>query len=704
MNKNRKLIWGSFLIYLIFIICIGPIDIFFHGFFGETVAYDQINSEDFKEYVNLEKTTFEQTFMPLKRHFAGSQINLVNLSDDNKGELLLEIFNNKGKLIEAIHADISKVRAGEWYKVYSKKKLKPNQIYTLRITAKECQSVPYLQIVDDDYLGKENISGNLLLGYAYALSTFSLPEKILIILFLGSMWLWFVSRIVEKKKLSDRYQHISLFILLLSVLTWNYMFNSMDNENASFNDFQTDSETLVTGVIKAEHEGVDLSSYGLGRYIDTLGELNNYHSEFQTDSTWDKGYSKEKPQILIAENDYTIKYAMVGNYIQFANNDVLRIKNVESSENKLIVTLDINHSLSESKYGSLSQIRFTKSHLEDGLEQPGILEPYLSQYGLQGKIFRHLSRYVTFENSIVYFHFLCCILTAATFTVIVFLLRTKYNMLLACCFYVTFWLSPWIVNYAKNLYWVEFTWFIPMLVGLYCFHRIDSVRSRYLCYILIWVSITVKCLCGYEYLSTIMLAMIAFPLADLFNSMIKKDKKSSILMFKTIFIIGMVAVIGFVTAICIHAGLRGDNLSEGIRNIFEQDVLRRTSGGDLNNFSEVYWSSFNASVWEVLKKYFHFSTNIIVGVSGALFPILCIVPLIIFGNNIYRKTVNWTDICMYSIFLLTSISWFILAKSHSFIHTGLNFVMWYFGFIQICFYVIIKWIIMQIRNKKSFYG
>jgi len=43
---------------------------------------------------------------------------------------------------------------------------------------------------------------------------------------------------------------------------------------------------------------------------------------------------------------------------------------------------------------------------------------------------------------------------------------------------------------------------------------------------------------------------------------------------------------------------------------------------------------------------------------------------------------------MYVFFLLTSISWFYLAKSHSYIHHHMNYVMWYFGFVQICLYII----------------
>lgn len=143
-------------------------------------------------------------------------------------------------------------------------------------------------------------------------------------------------------------------------------------------------------------------------------------------------------------------------------------------------------------------------------------------------------------------------------------------------------------------------------------------------------------------------------------------------------------------AICIHAPLKGDgSILEGIKNIFVQDVLRRTNGADLNDFAEHYWPSMNASIWEVFCAYFHFlTTEIILGIPGNLFPLICIVPLCIMGYDIKCKKTNYESIVLYVVFFLTSISWFCLAKSHSFIHRHMNYVLWYFGFVQICFYII----------------
>ena len=56
---------------------------------------------------------------------------------------------------------------------------------------------------------------------------------------------------------------------------------------------------------------------------------------------------------------------------------------------------------------------------------------------------------------------------------------------------------------------------------------------------------------------------------------------------------------------------------------------------------------------------------------------------------------------MFIVFLCTTLSWFVLGKAHSYIHTHMNYVLWYFGFVQISIYIIIKFICEKIYEVAS---
>ena len=347
---------------------------------------------------------------------------------------------------------------------------------------------------------------------------------------------------------------------------------------------------------------------------------------------------------------------------------------------------------------------FAKFLDSSGNELPnGILSPYLGQYGLQGKIFRLAFRIVHNGDLLIQLsHLFCSLMLAVTASIICILVKKKYNLLMAASFYIVFWLSPWIIDFARNLYWVEFTWFIPMAVGLYCAIHITSRKARIISYLLAFISILTKSLCGYEYISAVMMGLIFFLSADFVVYITKKDTKQAKILIRTIFLIGIMALLGFITAICIHAQIRGDDdIIEGLTIIFKNDVLRRTMGANLNNFYSTIYDSINASVWDTVSKYFSFNTEVIVGIPGNLFQVLCIIPIVIFVHDHVKHTLKINIVALYIISFITSISWIVLAKSHSYIHTHINFVLWYFGFVQICIYVICDKFLRVVNTRRG---
>lgn len=699
-NKNKIGAIAITIIMIMIIVYIGPIDGFRHGYFTDAIDCGQIDENDFLDTVSLEDDDYKMSFTPKKRYLSGFEIYLVNQPSDNSGNIILTILDNK-KVLDTISVDLSKVRDASWYKVYTDAKLKKDKEYILKISAVDCTSIPHLQNVKKDYLSDETVTGNILISYAYAKSTFTFQNKIIIIMFIISVWMFLYSYFMTGK-LKNCFILSGGGIFLISVLTWNYMYNSMDNQNVGFTNFQEFSESLVTGTIYAEQDGVyfrddDERGFGLGVYYNLKGTFLSYGLTYITDDNWLNGYSRSEKIIIINSNIYSREVAVAGNYMQFANGDIYRIIRVDDNGTNIRIYLNSSEKLSYAKNGSLNDaVFFDTNHTRMPVSR---ITAYKSQYGLQGKIFRHLARYMDENQVIENLHLLCCIATATILTLIVFLASLKYNKIFAGCFFVTFWLSPWIVNFAKNLYWVEFTWFIPMAVGLFCAWKINQKKYRVISYILTLIAVTGKCLCGYEYISSIMMGLIAFLLTDFILALRQRNKKQSVLLLKTMVMIGSFALIGFTVALCIHAQLRGEgNIVEGIKNIFEEDVLRRTYGTNLNDFDAVYWESLNASVWEVYCKYFRFPTQIVTGINGNLFPLICILPLCIFGYEFKKGEMNTELLTMYVVFFLTSVSWFLLAKSHSYIHTSINYVLWYFGYVQICIYSIVHEITKIYRN------
>ncbi len=319
---------------------------------------------------------------------------------------------------------------------------------------------------------------------------------------------------------------------------------------------------------------------------------------------------------------------------------------------------------------------------------------YTSQVGLQGVVISSLKNIFNIPITGIYI-ILSLILSTVLFFISYFIAK-KYDKLLGSIFYITFFLSPWIIAFARNLYWVTFTWFLPCLLGLLLSLNYNKKK---IFIPLIFLAILLKCLCGYEYISTIMLSTIVFFIIDFFE---EKDKSKKIKIFKTTLYVGIACLMAFFLALSIHGYMRGNgNVLEGVKTIYKNDVLRRTViTTDKDNYTGIMKESMDAKITDVLGLYFYnWSTDIIYGLDGDLFPLISFLALAIcLINIINKKENNKRDIVMYIMFLLTTVSWFILGKSHSYIHTHMNFVLWYFGFIQICIYILCKFFIKKVTK------
>lgn len=402
------------------------------------------------------------------------------------------------------------------------------------------------------------------------------------------------------------------------------------------------------------------------------------------------GYSISEKKLVILDNEYSELLYAPGNTMHFFNGDTADIVGAYAQDGYLYVEYEADEIYSAKEQESIAYI--TVYNNETGyFMQAGNLVPYESQIGLQGFAFSRFPLFFTTHQVYVAGSLLLAAFLAVILTFICYEIAKKYNTLFGVVFYLVSLLSPWMIGYSTNFYWVEFTWFLPMLIGLLCVNHLEKRSVRAACYLAMLLAVGIKSACGYEYITTVMLGGIVFLLTDLTKEIIEhKDRRKIRRLFGTTFLMGLSALAGFVGALLIHGSIRGNgDVISGLKNIYYSDVLRRTFG-DANMFQDIYADSLNASIIRVVIRYLRFDTQIVLGVTRWAFIPLIMITFFILVYRLAKKREDKQYLILYVWLGLTAISWFVLGKAHSYIHVRMNFVMWYFGFMQFIFYVPIQ--------------
>ena len=282
------------------------------------------------------------------------------------------------------------------------------------------------------------------------------------------------------------------------------------------------------------------------------------------------------------------------------------------------------------------------------------------------------------------------ILNAAIFSLVIVLISINlsklYCPLFGISFYVITAISHWMADFSLSSYWCLYLWFLPMLLSLICMNHLDK---RTIFAILIMISMSVKCACGYEYISTIMCSSVIFPFAEMIASLKNKDKARAAKLFTTCMLIGIACLSGFIITLLIHGYLMSKNdILNGIRTIYEDEILRRTHG-DPDMFGPEK-ASLQESTLNVVFMYNY--TDV-----GFATLILNLISVFLLYKN--RKSQNLTrHISLIVISLIGTVSWFVLAKGHSAVHLHLNPSLFMIGTLQIAFYVTIANLINLIKT------
>jgi hypothetical protein len=343
----------------------------------------------------------------------------------------------------------------------------------------------------------------------------------------------------------------------------------------------------------------------------------------------------------------------------------------------------------------------------------GAYLPYYSQIGGQGIFFSVLDKIFPFSPHIKYkiFQAFTSLLTAITISLIILWFNYEFKFLVSLFVLVSTILTPWLVVFGGKLWWSTWSFFMPMVVIMYYLKNRSSGSYKNMTFgILIFFSVLLKCVfTGYEFITTTLIMMIV---PFLYYSVLRKITINQFItgFLMTILSAFFAILLSFSILIFQISSIKENNLN-GVDHIMNS--LEKRSYGDPNKFSPVYSPSLKSDTISVVMTYLEgsffgpdeflpnlspFINQIVKGINYLFliffFGILTFI-LIIGRKNIPTKQEKRAGLALVLAFwfsLLAPLSWFILFKAHSYIHTHMNFIVWhmpftFFGF-AVCGFVI----------------
>lgn len=362
----------------------------------------------------------------------------------------------------------------------------------------------------------------------------------------------------------------------------------------------------------------------------------------------------------------------------------------------------------------------------------GIYQPYLSQFGGQLQAYRLLERMGFPKDRL---GLLNTLLLALVVSVLSFAVsREILGLWGGLAFGLCLALSPWLVAFSKSIYWMAWTWFLPLLVTTTMGrHMLRTGGWLALALAILYACFFWKLLSGYEFASSIVIAACA-PLV--FFTL--KDRTGVRRGLFVIVLVGATSLLAFASAITLHALKTGNTLSEGLQ-IVHATAAKRVALGSVEasaregclatpaeNFDTCYQNivrSLSAPRSVVLASYLTFRGSVpwLTGpdviddpalepmrralrrldiraamsemaqlpasawMAAARLPlttplimsILAICSLLLWRN----RPGSAPYAALIGVSACAPLSWFIVASGHAYGHLQLNFVLWMLPFL-----------------------
>ena len=342
--------------------------------------------------------------------------------------------------------------------------------------------------------------------------------------------------------------------------------------------------------------------------------------------------------------------------------------------------------------------------------------PYMSQTGGQGIIFSLLDRRIPLSPQIKLwsFYVLTALLSAIALTAIVGWFYEEFGGWVAIFVIGSAVLSQWLTVFGKNLWWSLWAFYLPMIVVLYLLkrHRIPSNRQFIRFGILIFISVSVKCFInGFEYITTTLVMMVT---PCIYYAVLDRWNRHQYLKWTLAAVGGSsVAIFFSLIMLCFQIGAAKSGFMDGVEHVIWS--FGKRTYAEPRDYPEVYAASLQAGTVGVVITYVNgvfFDFNNYFSITNAFvsdfllkirYAYLIVLFMLMSVLLFLRSRKMMTDRQRHYIALiwttwfsmLAPLSWYIIFKAHSYIHTHMSFLLWqmpftFFGF-AVCGAAVILW-------------
>ena len=299
------------------------------------------------------------------------------------------------------------------------------------------------------------------------------------------------------------------------------------------------------------------------------------------------------------------------------------------------------------------------------------------------------------------------ILSALVLVVFLCWVKRLWGLHIAIAVFVAILFSQWTTLFGRNLYWIFWAFYIPFISSLWYLEFRSSgsknIRLREV-FLVLYIPMVVKCLLnGFEYISSVLvMAMIPFIFYGIYN-------RWGWNLFIKRFLIGsagaLAAVLTVMLFLSVQLAFEKGTLKDGVEYIMYSFNKRSFGEGEVysdyvaasleSNLANVVSIYFYSHVWNISHWFGETFLNLFGRVQVRVI-VLCLMALSgywLYGLNkikalsreeLKRKAL----IATLWVSISGPLSWIIIFKGHSYIHTHMNHIVWLFPFMLFAFIVI----------------